>query len=78
MNKDVNNMNYKTILIIVLVVLISLVALSNALHVYEESNITLEHHHDGENEEHNHTENEVHEHTKSEEHAHHDHEHDGG
>ena len=72
-------MNYKTTLIIVLVVLISLVALSNALHVYEESNITLEHHqHDGENEEHNHTENEEHEYTQSEEHIHQEHEHNDG
>jgi len=71
-------MNYKTIIIIVLVVLISIVALSNALHVYEESNITLEHHHDGESGDHNHTENENHNHAENEVHGHTNDGHDGG
>ena len=67
-------MNYKSILIIALIVLVSLVALSNALHIYENGNITLEEHHDhgGDEQGHNHENNqsEEHGHNESEEHSH--------
>lgn len=59
-------MNYKSILIIALIVLVSLVALSNALHIYENGNITLEEHHDHGGDEQGHS----HEDNHSEEHGH--------
>lgn len=60
-----------------LIILVALVAVSNALHTYEEGNITLEeHHHEGEHtqeheegEEHTHEHEEDH-HEESEEHNH--------
>ena len=60
-------MNVKSIVIIALIILVSLVALSNALHVYEEGNITLEehHHHDGEEHSHEHSEGEEHSHEEN-------------
>lgn len=48
-------MNIKAILIIVFIILVSLLALSNALHLYDEGNITLEEH-DHEDSEHEHIE----------------------
>lgn len=65
-------MNYKSILIIALIVLVSLVALSNALHIYENGNITLEEHHDhgGDEQGHSHEDNHSEEHNHSEEQAH--------
>ncbi len=46
-------MKIKSIIIVVFIILVSLVALSNALHTYEEGNITLEeHHHDDQTHDH--------------------------
>ncbi len=59
-------MKVKSIVIIALIILVSLLALSNALNVYENGNITLEeHHHDGEEHSHEHAEGEE----QSQEHA---------
>jgi len=59
-------MNHKSIIIIVFIVLVSLIAVSNALHVYENGNITLEEHHDhdGQGHDSNHNESEDHNHTQ--------------
>lgn len=73
MNKKVS------ILIIALIILVTLVAVSQALNIYEKGNITLEeHNHD--HGEHNHEEHEHEEHAnesnKTENHTHEEHEHE--
>jgi ABC-type nickel/cobalt efflux system permease component RcnA len=68
-------MNIKVILIIACVILVSLFALSNALNIYENGNITLEehdhdHNHDHDEAEQNHDEDHVHENEMTDTHTH--------